>query len=462
MAPKIKGMKQALDQIVNRLQKAGVDAWFGVGQYRSYKEGPPYERVQDLAPPGPGLLRALSDIAAHGGGNETHLAALYQTATGKGQEDDAYHAFIPTGQQAHFRPDALHIVINATDEGFSEAAPQPSYAMVAAALRGVKALQLGIAYECIPQSEKDTYCTTGDPNDDVNSPTDNNVTDNPTFTPGPSVGQTRVAKDTGALAPAEGADCNGDGKLDPGRDLLPGEPLVCRIDVRSAENASAIAPAIVNMVLAAPDFQPVSVTWTAKDPVVRSITPSISPAVNLRYPAQLTFQVTYHCPATLPAGVYPAELTARVRGGVVAKAIAAIDCSPPAILAAAAPVFGVGVGTAPAPPTEPVSNAQPQGQPQTQPQSQPQSQAQAQAQMGTAYQEQTDTELAFAYANPAAQGEKSFSFSRYQRTPSDGSDQLPVFPVVVSVLTGVAATAVAYSRRRLQVARVTRPHRPLR
>jgi hypothetical protein len=427
MADKIKGLKLALDDIVTQLHKAGIDAWFGVGEYRSYAEGPAYARVQDIAPPGPDLLRSLSSLNANGGGNETHLAALFQTATGVGQPDPT--AFVAAGQQAHFREDALRLVINATDEGFNTGPPQPSYDEVGAALRSVHALQLGIAYEA-PSLEQQLLSGY-----------------NPTYTPGPSTGQSIVATATGGLAPAEGADCNGDGAAD----VLPRAPLVCIVDPANAAQASAIAPAIVNMVLAAPDVQPVSVTWTAEHPIITSITPKVAPAVNLRFPARLTFQVTYSCPATLPAGVYTANLTARVHNAPVTRAVAYLDCQSPQLVTAAGPGFALAVGTAPAPPTEPVSNAQPQGQPQTQPQSQPQ----AQAQPGAAYQEQENAQLAFAYTNPAQEVGRELSFSRYQPRPAP--DDGPPVPMVAAVLVMSTAAGLGLSRarRRSQIALVS-------
>jgi len=432
MTDAIAGVQKALSQIINRLEDAGLDAWFGVGIYESYSEGFPYYRKLDISPPGPALLKALDGLSADGGGDETTLAALYQTATGKGQDDTG--AFIAPHQQANFRPDALHLVINATDEGFTTGGDplsgpaQPSFDMVGAALRAVHAMQLGIAYESDAATALQEQT-------------------NPKFKPNPSVDERTVASATGALAPTEGADCNGDGNPD----ILPGQPLVCIVDPARAADAAAIAPAIVNMVLAAPDFEPVSVTWASKHPVVQSITPKVSPAVNLRFPAQLTFQVTYNCPATLPAGIYPAMLTARVRGSAVAKAIAQIDCSTPVLPAAAGPLAGLGAATVPAPPSEPVTNAQPQSQPQTQPQSQPQSQAQAQT--GAAFQEQEETQLAFAYTNPVGDGERSFSFSRYRGPSSGNGDGLPVYPVA-AMLGSLAAVAVARTRRRTQIVRV--------
>jgi len=432
MTDAIAGVQKALSQIINRLEDAGLDAWFGVGIYESYSEGFPYYRKLDISPPGPALLKALDGLSADGGGDETTLAALYQTATGKGQDDTG--AFIAPHQQANFRPDALHLVINATDEGFTTGGDplsgpaQPSFDMVGAALRAVHAMQLGIAYESDAATALQEQT-------------------NPKFKPNPSVDERTVASATGALAPTEGADCNGDGNPD----ILPGQPLVCIVDPARAADAAAIAPAIVNMVLAAPDFEPVSVTWASKHPVVQSITPKVSPAVNLRFPAQLTFQVTYNCPATLPAGIYPAMLTARVRGSAVAKAIAQIDCNTPVLPAAAGPLAGLGAATVPAPPSEPVTNAQPQSQPQTQPQSQPQSQAQAQT--GAAFQEQEETQLAFAYTNPVGDGERSFSFSRYRGLSSGNGDGLPVYPVA-AMLGSLAAVAVARTRRRTQIVRV--------
>lgn len=423
MADKIRGLKLALDGIIRQLHTAGIDAWFGIGEYRSYDDQPAYERVLDISPPGRQLLDKLANLPAAGGGNETQLAALYQTATGAGQNDP--NAFIAAGQQAHFRPDALHLVLNATDEGFSAGAQEPSYDEAARALRGVDAKQIGIAYE----TQKPVA----------------QLLSNPTFTPNPSTGEMRMARLTGAFAPPEGADCNGDRQPD----IAPGQPLVCIVDPAVASEASAIAPAIVNMILAAPDFAKVTVTWAAKRPVIRSVTPQVAPAVNLRYPTALTFNVTYNCPRAIGPGVYPAMITAHSRGAVIAQARANIDCGAPVAAAAAAPLAAVGFGTAPAPPAEPVTNAQVQGQPQGQPQSQPQSQPQAQAQAGAAYQEQEDPQFAFAYSNASAESDPSLSFSRY-RPPAPGSPPAPPPTIVALAVSTVAGFSLFRIRRRTQ------------
>lgn len=423
MADKIKGLKLALGNIIHRLHRAGVDAWFGVGEYRDYRSNPAYARVRDISPPGPGLIAALAGLRAAGGGEETQLAALYQSATGAGQDDPGAH--IAAGQQAHFRPDALHLILNASDEGFTEDPREPTYAAVAAALRAVDALQIGIAYESQGNTARE-------------------ILENPQFKPGPSAGEARIARATGALAPPEGADCDGNGVPD----LAPGQPLVCVIDPARAADAGAIGAAIVNGVLAAPDVTPVRVEWSSRKPVVSSVTPRVAPAVNLRYPVSLTFNVTYVCPTSLPVGDYAAVLTARARQQPVARARAVIDCRHHSAVAIAAPPIAAAFATVPAPPAEPVTNAQPQGQPQTQPQSQPQSQTQAQAQAGAAFQEQEDPQFAFAYTNPAGSGERELAFSRY-RAPQAGGDAVP--PVGIALVVGAAGGfALLRLRRRSQ------------
>jgi hypothetical protein len=424
MADKIHALKLALGKIVNDLHAAKVDAWFGVGEFRSYVQGPAYQRVRDVAPPSQGLSDAISGLYAAGGNHTTvALAALKQIATGTGQSDP--NAFIASGQQAHFRADALPLVLTFSDESFATGAPNPSYAEVGAALRGVRARQIGVAFQ---------------------APCGTNVQcllQYPTGAPDPAAGESTVARLTGAVAPPEGADCNGDGQPD----LAPGQPLVCIVDPAQAANASAIAPAIVNTVLAAPDKADVRMTWRADRRVISGVSPVVVRGVDLRYPTRLIFAVTYSCPASLPAGVYPATLTAWAQHHQVAQARALIDCSAPALapLAAAPPAAGLALAPAPAPPAEPVTNVQPQGQPQPNPQSQPQAQAQA----GAAHQEQEEAQFAFAYTNPAGEGERELAFSRYHSSPTDGSGEDPAGWLLAAAATGMtAAAAVGLARPR--------------
>ncbi|MGH2748589.1 MAG: hypothetical protein ACRDKB_11785, partial [Actinomycetota bacterium] len=85
MQDTINGVRSAMGEIVSQLTGAGIDAWFGVGQYRAYSAYPAYERVRDIGPANEGLSQALNTLDAYGGGQETQLAALLQSSTGEGQ-----------------------------------------------------------------------------------------------------------------------------------------------------------------------------------------------------------------------------------------------------------------------------------------------------------------------------------------------------------------------------------------
>lgn len=375
----IRGVQRAMASIAEQLVDAGIDAWFGVGEYRSYTDGPAYHRVRDVGGPDEGLGRALESLFADGGGRETQLAALLQTATGEGQEGDG--AYIEPNQQANFRPGTLRVVINATDEEFSEGGPHPTYEETIAALTSKKVLQVGLAIQ------DDVADVTG-------KSTDGGLQD------APKVGLDRVAKGTGARAPLGGVDCDGDGAAD----LEFGEPLVCAIDPEDAEEASVMAPAIVNVLkavtdIAAVDLRPVGDTDNAEQ-VIAGITPGIVPNVNFKEFHRLDFEVTYTCPDLDERTRFPVDLAATARGRPLAGARALVLCrvperpvpppeaEPPQAPAAAAVVPLAPLAPPPARPPEPVP------QPNPLPQAQVNPATQAQAQPGVAAQEEEQPQLA--------------------------------------------------------------------
>lgn len=434
MADKIDAMKRGLGTIINDFAKAGVDARFGVGQYRAYETAPAYQRMSDLVKASDkSLTAAVNALTANGGNHkQTSLDALYQIATGKGLQEGT--AFIAAGQQTHWRDDALHVVLHITDEGFAVGAPHPSFEQVAAALKAKHVLQIGVGYKSTDPADLLKSIANGE-------------------NPNTTADLIDMARMTNAVAPPDGTDCNGDGQAD----LLPGAPLVCTIAPKAAGEVSTLAAAIVNVVLAAPDFAPVSVTWAAPKPVIAGVTPRIAPGVNLRHPATLSFRVTYACPADLPAGTgYPAALTARVRNTVVAVARALVDCvADPLPLPGDRPGVAVAVLTVPPPPANPLTNVQPNPQPQSQPQTQPQAQAQAQA--GVAFQEQESPQFAFAYTNtgPAPEPEQVWQFSAYHPSAPSQSPAAPFATLGGGAFAALVAARVLAVRRRQQHARAT-------
>jgi subtilisin family serine protease len=213
--------------IVSTLLAVNPNTRFGLGRFEDYPISPfgsaadgdgAYERVVDLTFDTTTVLNEISGLSVRYGSDnpESQLVALYQAATGAGQNltGAGYPgASIPPGQQANLRDGATKLFLLWTDA---------------------------------------TFHLPGDPGDIPY--------------PGPSVNQTvnailaldppkvmgissggggisdleEVAAATGALAPVGGIDCDDDGTID----VAPGQPLVCSI-VSSGEG---IAEAVVALI----------------------------------------------------------------------------------------------------------------------------------------------------------------------------------------------------------------------
>lgn len=439
----INGVAAAMADIVEELTKARIDAHFGVGQYRSYRDEPAYERVRDIGPPDQELAAALESLRADGGGEETQLEALYQTAKGEGRFGPAQALLVRPGQQATFRDQALHVVLHVTDEPISTGPPHPTYEEAIGALNSVDADQIGLAIQG---------------GDD-----------------GPRDGLQQVANGTGAEAPAGGVDCDGDGDID----LLGAAPLVCVMDPSDVDEASAMGGAIVNLLKALEDRVGVRLDVQRKAAsgpdrggggarraldVVDQIAPAFHPGVNLKASNRLEFEVTYKCPSLDAREVVPMDLTASTFDEVLLDSVSATvvcEIPPPSVEAPPLPVLAplIPILAPPAAPPEPIPNPNPNPQPN------PQSQAQAQGAL--AAQEQKQPQLAFVHAqeqraaamakevaSQRAMGEDRLQMSSYSRRPEG-------VPPEAVLTAGVAVMALMYgfvaaTRTQFQVERVRR------
>jgi hypothetical protein len=224
--------------MVQRLIEERLNLYIGLGRFEDYPISPwgsasfgdrAYTRVQDLLPANedtngnktPDVIEAINSLFTKYGedGPESQLPALYQMATGAGQDvppPGASTADIPPGQQANWRNNSLRLTILWTDAPFHQAGdsgpfpyPGPTFAQTIAALNTKSIKVIGILGG---------------------------------FDSGGWSHLTQVASGTTTLAPPGGDDCNGDGVPD----LAEGQPLVCRI----SSTGSGIAQAVVNSVLA--------------------------------------------------------------------------------------------------------------------------------------------------------------------------------------------------------------------
>lgn len=447
MSGTIDGVRSAMNDIVNRLRDTGIDVNFGVARYRAYDDPPAYERTLDIGPPGEALADALDDLYAQGGGEETQLAALYQSATGDGQNDP--RAAIPSGGQFHFREGTLRVAIHATDEVFSEGYPHPSYETVIGALRDVGIRQVGLAIQDITPAGIEQG-----------------------FVGEPKHGLDRVAEGTQAVAPLAGADCDGDGTSD----IAYGEPLVCAIPPERADEAGVMAEAIVNVLTSIQRPETVSfqavprvtdLSAAAASKVVREVTPGEIPNVDLTKPQRLSFQVKVGCPRLRASDTFPVQVAAISSGQTLGTAELTVVCRVPVLEEEELPPpplpFLQVVAIPPPPPRPPEPVPEPNPNPQPNPQGNPQPQG------GLAQQEQEQPQLALAHQGPAVEAEAPAASSRggerYQMSKyQQGSEQRvpPETILTLGAMTLTMAFGSAYllrERTRTQEARVGR-HRP--
>ncbi|HVF54312.1 MAG TPA: vWA domain-containing protein [Actinomycetota bacterium] len=421
----INGTASAMADIVSKLQAERINAYFGVGEYRSYTDDPAYHMVRDMGEPDEELAVALENLRASGGGEETQLEALYQSATGTGRF--GVNLFVEDGQDVTWRPQSLRVVLHASDEPISTGPPHPAYEEVVAALNADDADHIGIA-----------------------------IQGSSGFSGTPKEGMDILSAGTGAVAPTSGVDCDGDLI----NEIPAGDPLVCVIDPGQVEEASAMSTLIVNLLKALEDRVPVKLVATGGKSVVKTIAPDVIPDVNLKSSNVLKYEVIYSCPSVLRETKVPVELVAEARGQGLDTVNAMVVCSPPDPPVPAIPPVVALIPLVLPPP------APPQIGPNPQPNPQPQGQPQGQAQGAFAAQEEQQPQLAYVQAQQLqdraaaeeiasnrSSGERQYQMSRYSDRPRD-------VPPEVTFLIGAAAMSLMYgcvtlARGRVQVEHVS-------
>ena len=445
------GVQQAMNAIVRRLAASRVQAEFGVGEYRSYDQGPAFRRVRDIGPVDAGLRFALQSLRANGGGEETQLAALFQSVTGGGQ-DESYvgtgvgntgvqRAYIPPGQDFNFNAGSLKVIIHASDEVFSTGGPHPTYEEVSLVLRTAGVHQVGLAIT--PSQGNRAY---GHPRD----------------------GLERVAAGSGALAP-EPIDCDGDGRADLEKD----QPLVCELAPTRSADAETMADVVISLLRAIEDRRDIGISVGAAgrdvepgapSPVVEAVSPVLHGDVDLKERNELDFEVTYRCPRLGRPREFKVELVAGTDAARLASARTTVVCrieepEPPAVT----PLAAVPPLVAAAPP--PIRPPDPAPQPNPRPQPNPNPQGQSQPQAGFAAQEQERPQLAFAAQQGERTGEaaaagEDYRMSKYSTRRRETAPH-PMFvasAAAMSLAFGFAALARRQMRTQHVRATTTRPY----
>jgi len=450
MGSTIEDLADAVADITNDLLHEQIDLKVGIGAFRAYPDkfppDPPcgagggpgrceknyvFERVLQIGPPGPHVSTALETLESDSGGYfKAHLGALYQLATGAGQDlfppGPAGHD-VPQGLQAEWDKKALKVVVHATDERFGREEPRqssgadfgnpeppdiPSFDQVAAAFDRPGTLddiyQVGLSIGSGPRKDLQ-----------------------------------RMAALTNTVAPSEGVDCNGDGFAE----LSPGAPLVCDVKRDNLDDSHNLVPAIVNTLQAIPKTTNVSLEVKGNKEVIRDVSPEVHRDVVEQIANELVYEVEYRCPLSMAGKKFPIELQARNSlGRLLDSGTTKILCQdiddppvPPVVLVALLPPI-------PPPPPPPVSQLT----------SSTQAQGQAQAQAGAAYQEEEQPQVAVAAAykemleQRAAMEYEMVAYER-RRYPVP-----PMFVLGTGLILGACAYGVAMAREKAQVARQRR------
>jgi hypothetical protein len=430
MEPLLDDLKQSLGEVAKRMVSTGVDVNMGVGQINvqpeagapavddpttpDVDEGRPkrlYERLRAIGPVNADLFKQLNKVDGNGGsGDEAQLESLYQSVTGEGMPTSAApwltgYNILPGGE-AGFRTatSSIKVIVHATDEVFSRniVGGHNDNASVIAALKNAGVLQIGLS-QGVPEAQSDLAA---------------------------------IAKATGAVAPAGGVDCDGDGHVD----IRAGRALVC------GQNYG-LDVTLVNLLKSIADPQTITLRGSSTPTLARISRTSW--AINAKQSTHVTFTVTYSCVGLEPGG-YVNDLTAGLRGSQIATAVATVNCggvsTPPRIIPNPADPPAQQPAPVPQPAVPAIAPVNPL------PQAQSQVQTQVNPQAGMADQEQEQLQVAAAENDITGEGEDELAMSRL-----DSRWDSPVGGLAAGMLmaTGVGVGVALRRRTRTRVARAT-------
>ena len=435
----IDGVRQGLQTVVNELDDTGLDVQFGVADFKDYpgsaggggEDGDyPYKLRRAIGPVDLSLQKAMSLLHAGGGGDqaESDLAALYYSTTGAAEKDGRRWLVHPG--LAGYRSSSLRLAMLATDEMFHTEPdlPGPHWQQTVDALRAHDVHQIGLAVESEGQGGKPQPGLFDSLND-----------------------QRKMARDTGAIAPAGGVDCDGNGSTD----IPAGDPLVCTISkpadnrvtvsvpksgrkivLGAAPQAVHLAPLVVQLATSIPDFRPVGLAVRgAPSADAKVVKPSAPPVVNLRVDNALNYVVRFSCPQSASTHRWPLTVTAHAGARPITSTHATLVCGgvAPVVPAAAAVALPAAVapGTPPNPPPNVNANFNPN--PAVNPNA------------GFAQQDEEQPQLALADADQGLTEEPGTSLAMSRRT---GDAQAAWMLAAAGLMTAGAAAYATRSRWR--------------
>jgi hypothetical protein len=329
--PDIQALADGMGDVVRSLTDAGIDVHVGLGELGT-REARRYTRFADVAAPGTELQRGFERLRT-GGGYESHLIALHQTATGTGVEGTSGPA-VPPGQAPTWRDGSMRTVVVITDvEYVDEDDPEaPSRQEVYAALAAldVRAIGLEVVREGGDDGVPGSYAAVEAA--DAAS----------TTAPTPARADLEeLAAATESFAPPGGVDCRGNGTTE----ISAGDPLVCTTTAVQAARISTLADVLTRVLLAQVDERPVGLR-AAGGLDVRPVSPDgwSHPAVDVTRDQALMFTAEVSCSDGQSGRSIPMTVDALVDEDEVASTTTHVQCGPAAPVAggeaAADPVAG--------------------------------------------------------------------------------------------------------------------------
>ena len=321
--PDIEALADGMADVVRTLTDAGIDAHIGLGELGT-REARRYTRFADVAPPGTELQRGFERLRT-GGGYESHLIALHQTATGSGVAGTSGPA-VPPGQDPTWRADSLRTLVVITDVQYVDEddpeAPSRQQVYEALAAQDVRAIGLEVVREGGDDGVPGSYAAVEAA--DAAS----------TTAPTPARADLEeLAAATGSFAPAGGVDCRDDGTTE----IDAGDPMVCTTTAVRVARISTLADVLARVLLAQVDERPVALRARG-ELAVRPTSPVDwrHPAVDVRRDQQLAFTAEVGCTDGQSGRSFPVTVDALVGEQTVASATTQVQCGPAVAAAVAA------------------------------------------------------------------------------------------------------------------------------
>jgi len=435
----LSGVRQDLGTVVDELSAVGLDAEFGVAEFRDYPPDDfgngestdyPYKLRRVIGPVNSALTAALNALKPSGGGDldEAALTALYQSTVGVGQTlvnvDNHRRQVIPPGLSARYRDGSLRLAVVAGDAAYHKEAdyPTPKWATTVATLQRYGIHQVGLAVQTLSAGQPTGFDSYRD--------------------------MTKMADSTGALAPIGGVDCDGDGLID----VPQGDPLVCKIPHPAEQKDPTggilpspptpplhLASAIVDLAANIPDLSGVGLRISGGPAAVASVV-SVpgAPIVNLRADNTLAYTVRYTCPVSTQSHRWNLALEAVAGLRPLTSSATDLSCGakpkppvvPPAEVLPPIAAAAVAPAVPPNPPVQGSGNANPNPA--------------VNANAGFAQQEDQERQLAFADADQGFELGTEDETVQMSRRPS--RDDTGFVAGAAGLM--MAGFAVSYARRR--------------